>query len=288
MLDLGGSRAHEMPGVRVHRRHRPIAMVKILFMRAPGNAVVFEPGELPRAIGRQGIAEVFDRKIEPDVSVEVAIGGITGVAFFRAPDLAARFPVPAKGRGTRRREDRRIDRVTRAGVSKHDSVRIDDEPPEICFLEHLVEGRCIRAFRQPDPARIAAKGFAIVIPGDEDLRPHCFREVFHQRQKSVGGRAGDNLQRSTLLKASKGADEVAFPDLHEFSMTIGEPPEVKPRDFVQPAIAMGAFDFLAGELERAGEVTLVTLDEQRVAQHVAKRRRKRERELKPHLVLRQT
>src|SRR5256885_4159684 len=85
---------------------------------------------------------MLKRQIEADVAIEFAIRGIARITFLRAPNLSARIAVARKCSGTRRREARRVNRATRLRISKEQSVRVENEPADICFLrseEHTSE-----------------------------------------------------------------------------------------------------------------------------------------------------
>ena len=156
VLDLRGARPHEMPGMMVRRPQRPAAVVELLIRRATGNSVVFDTGEFPRAVARQGVGQMLARKIEADVAVEVPIRRIARITFFRAPDLAARFAIASKRRGAAGRKDRSVNGVARTRAAKHQAVRIEHEPAQFRLLQDGIEARRRRipAARSPsDRAR---------------------------------------------------------------------------------------------------------------------------------------
>ena len=286
-LDLRGARAHEVPRVRIDGAERPVAMVEFLVRAAPGDAVIFQPREAPHAVRRQEVAEVFRREIEADVAVEIAIGRVARVALLRAPDLPAGVPVAPKRRRTRRGESGRVDRVTRPRIPKHDPVRIDHEPAQVRLREHPVEAGGVGAFRQPDAARVAAEGRAVVVPRDEDLRAHRLGELLHERQKAVRRRAGDDLEHAAILQRGECGDHVAMPALHVVAPALEQPVVVEARRLLQLALPRRALHLAPCQLDRALQIPLVAPVQQRVAQHVAERRRERHRELEGHPVIRQ-
>src|SRR5687767_1189845 len=172
LRDLAAAVGHEIPRMGIGGRHGPWPMVELLLPRLSGDPVVFESCELPGPIRRQRAAELFKRQIESDVAVKIAIRWIAGITFFCAPDLPARVPIAPEGGRPGGSEARRVDRVSRTRTAEHQPVRIEHKPTEVRFTQQFVEARNVSAFRQPDPARIASEGFAIMIARDKNLRPH--------------------------------------------------------------------------------------------------------------------
>src|SRR5439155_26901957 len=101
----------EVVGMCVGCFFRRGTIVQFFFRTAASDAVVFDAGELSH-LARDG-AEVLERKIETNVAIKFAIGGITGITFVRAPDLPARVPVAGESSRAGRRVTGRIDRAAR-------------------------------------------------------------------------------------------------------------------------------------------------------------------------------
>src|SRR5438874_4996049 len=102
-----------MAGMLVGRAPCGRPIINFLRALAPGNAMVFDPGESPDLRRRQIRTHVIEIEVEPDVAVEIAIARIAGVPFVPAPDLFGRIEVASEGSNAVRREDRREHAVAR-------------------------------------------------------------------------------------------------------------------------------------------------------------------------------
>ncbi len=72
-----------------------------------------------------------------------------------------------------------------------------------------IEAVAVTAFRQPKPARFAAKHFAITVATDANLRALRLGKILEQRQEAVGGGAGDDFEAAGVLQFAKCPDDVA-------------------------------------------------------------------------------
>ena len=117
----------------------------------------------------------------------------------------------------------------------------------------------VSALRQPDTRRVAPETFPVIIPRDENLRAHGLGDIFHQRQQTMGRRAGDDLQIPRVLERPERADQIALPAFEVLAAAIPQSLAVKVGRILRPAPAAYALRFLLGQDQRAVEVTQVTL-----------------------------
>jgi len=80
-------------------------------------------------------ADIVVFEIEAAISVEIAVLGVAGVTFFGAPDLFTGFDIATESGGACGGEDGGKDAVGGAGFGMEESVGIEDEPADFCFLE---------------------------------------------------------------------------------------------------------------------------------------------------------
>ena len=155
-------------------------------------------------------------------------------------------------------------------------MRIDDKPAEICLLQHLADCGNIAALRQPDPHRITAETFSILIAADQNLRPHRLGTILHERKKAVRRRASDDLEHAIFLELRKGADDVAV-DLVQIKIASrDEALTIKMREPVEVRVAGRPFNFAPRQLHSTIEIPLGAMLEKRIPQHGAKRRSHRQ------------
>lgn len=75
--------------MRFRRRLGPRAVIELLVLRAPGDAMVFQPGEFALRIPAEEWPQVTKREIMADVAVKIPVSGVARVAFLLTPDLPA-------------------------------------------------------------------------------------------------------------------------------------------------------------------------------------------------------
>src|SRR5258708_36813600 len=146
-------------------------------------------------------------KIMADVAVKVAISRITRISLSLAPNLFSGLTIPSEGgRGEAGRENG----VARPWITEHQTVGIHGKPTELSLLQIVFESGKVGAFWKPNAARLTAKGLLVFVAGDQDLGADSLWMLLHQRQKSMCGRAGDDLQNTVVLESSKRSDEIAL------------------------------------------------------------------------------
>ncbi len=156
---------------------------------------------------------------------------------------------------------------------------VENEPAQVGLLQKNIEAVAVTAFRQPEPARFAAKHFAITVATDANLRALRLGKILKQRKEGVGGGACDDFEAAGVLQFAKCPDDVAPQRFAEEFAGCGEKLSVKARQFGELRVVPVAFDFLLGQPDQSLEVPEVTLLEQFVAQHRAEGGGERHREL---------
>ena len=126
-----------------------LAIINLFIRRAAGDAMVFDAGETASAGRGQVWFHIIEIKIEPDVAVEIAVARVPGIAFVPAPDLPGGLRVAAKSGDAAGREEGRKSGVMRLRLRVQDSVRVGDEPADICLLQDAIQAFAVSAFRQP-------------------------------------------------------------------------------------------------------------------------------------------
>jgi hypothetical protein len=155
-------------------------------------------------------------------------------------------------------------------------MRVQDSPAQIGILEYFAHRRHVSTLGQPDPDWIAPKAFAIFIAPYENLRLHRLGTKLHQREKSMGGCAGDDLEEAIFLKLGKRPHNIPS-NLIEVEVARGkEPLEIEMRQLIERGVIRCSFHFSAGKLDDTVEVALCAMLEKRVPQHGTKRRSHRQ------------
>src|SRR6266436_2005344 len=189
-----------------------------------------------------------------DVAVKVAIGRITRISFSLAPNLFSRFTIPSKGRGSGRSEAGRVNRVPRQGIAEHQTVGVHGKPTQLSLLKIVFKSGKVGAFWKPNAARLPAKGLLVFVAGDQDLGADSLWMFLHQRQKSMCGRAGDDLQNTVVLESSKRSDQIALQtvdvDLAAFEKTA----MIDPGEVIDLRLGLRAIDLPFRECDRPIEI----------------------------------
>src|SRR5690349_21276537 len=113
--------------------------------------------------------KVIERTIKTDVSIKIPVGWITRISLGRAPNLTAAIAITGKRGWPSGGITGRIDGMTRARLSKHQTVRIQNEPAKICRLQNFIQPWSVSTFGEPKAGGIRAKGGPISIATDEHL-----------------------------------------------------------------------------------------------------------------------
>ena len=263
MLNLFDAVVHEVTGVTGGFLHRPIADVILFILTLAGDAMVFDTGESPDAIGMNVRFDVIEIQIKTNVPVKVPVVHVAGITFLRAPDLFRRFNIASECSHAIRRKNRRVHSVSWARMGKHDAMRIGDKPPDAGFREKVFDTRSIRAFWQPNPFRVTSKTLPVMVTRCEDLGADTLR-MLHQRQKTVRRAASDDFEFSEFLKLTKCADEIATIAVTKCGTCLVKSIVVKPRKIVKRLIPFRAFDFFFGQRNQSCEMPDITLLQQRV------------------------
>ena len=223
-----------------------VGSVRLFVRRATGDAMVFQAGELPHPVRLDVRANVVVIEIEAAISVEVAILPIPGVPLLCTPDLFAGFDIATKGGRTCGGEDGGKDSVSRAGLGVEDSMCVHDEPANFGFLEVMFDTWVVGALWEPDPARVSAEAGMVIGAGDLDLSTDGLREFTHQRQKTVGGSASDDFQKSRILKFTEGLDEIAMVAITEKVAALVKAIVIEAGEGLKGGIVLGSVKLFSG------------------------------------------
>src|SRR4030095_17038604 len=168
MAKLRAALFQKVRGVGVSGLFRFRAVVNFLLFLAAGDAVIFHAGKFANAARDR--AKMFERQIEPNVAIKFAIRRIAWITLFRAPDLAARIAISRERSRAGWRETRCINTALRLRISKEQSVRIENKPANVRFLQNRIECVRVSALRQPEARRWRAKKIDICVAPDPHLR----------------------------------------------------------------------------------------------------------------------
>ncbi|MEK0447090.1 MAG: hypothetical protein RLZZ399_2411 [Verrucomicrobiota bacterium] len=243
--DLLAACLEKVMRVMVRSSEGPGASVKVFVCCRACDPVVLEAGEAPWLISQE-ISEIFHGKVEAQIPVEIAIGGVSRVTLLGTPDLAAGVAVAPKRGGPAGGETRGVDGVARPRIAKHQAVSVDDVPAQVGLAQDGVETRDVGAFREPDSGRILAETLAVMVASDEHLRPHGLGGDLHQGQKTVGRCASDDFQETRVGEALKCEYEVLIPAVVPREASGFEAVGVKGAQGFQRRIAPGALFFAMG------------------------------------------
>ena len=155
-----------------------------------------------------------------------------------------------------------------------DSVSIHNKPAQAGVSEDVLEAIEVSAFREPDTAGFPAKAVPIIRASDKYLRPDG-RRVLKQRQHRMRRGAGDYFDIAKVLVFSEFPNEIPLAGQVELAGTT-EPIKVKAREFLEGRFPLSAVHFLLGQLDEVFQVLAVSLLEQRIEKHGAKRGTERE------------
>ena len=223
-----------------------VGSVRLFVRRATGDAMVFQAGELPHPVRLDVRADVVVIEIEAAISVEVAILPIPGVPLLCTPDLFAGFDIATKGSRTCGGEDGGKDPVGGAGLGVEDSMCIHDEPANFGFLEVMFDPWVVGALWEPNPARVSAEAGTIIRACDLDLSTDGLREFTHERQKTVGGSASDDFQKSRILKFTEGLDEIAMVAITEKVAALVKAIVIEAGEGLKGGIVLGSVKLFSG------------------------------------------
>jgi hypothetical protein len=89
-------------------------------------------------------------------------------------------------------------------------VGIHGKPTQLSLLQIVFKSGEIGAFWKPNAARFPAERPSGIRPGRSDLSPDRPWMFLHQRQKSMGGRTGNDLQYPEVLESLKRFNQIAI------------------------------------------------------------------------------
>src|SRR5215475_1012138 len=202
---------HEISGVHRGLLRGPFGHVRRLFVERDfaGDAVIFDSDVAPHAVAVQVRPDVIViGRVVAEVTIELTIVGIAGIADVGAPDLFAGLGVAREDGHASRGDDRRENPTLRARLAIEDRVSVGDEKFDSGLAQVAVVAGIERAFGQPYAARGPPEMLDVILPGDLNLG--AFDPlVRHQRQVTVRRVAGDDLQEAFILELAEPPYDVA-------------------------------------------------------------------------------
>ena len=126
---------------------------------------------------------------------------------------------------------------------------INDEPADFRVLEVSFDSWIVGALGKPYTTRISTEAVSIILASDLDLRSNGLGKFPHEREKPVGGAAGNNFQNSRILKFSKCLDEVAMVTITKEMAAVIESVVIKAGEGLEGGIVLGAVEFLGCEFD---------------------------------------
>src|SRR5262249_12697667 len=159
-----------------------VGLVELLLVERhlTGDPVALDADAAAHAVLVQVRADVLVARVPAQVPVELAVGGIAGVALVGAPHLAPGFQIAREHGRPARRAHRRVDPALRVRAAPVDAVRVDEEVVDALLAEERVDAVVVAALGQPDAARAAAEGARVGLYTGADLRAPRRRPA-HQR-----------------------------------------------------------------------------------------------------------
>src|SRR2546425_2527234 len=133
----------KMAGVCVSGFFCCLGVIKI-FLRAPCDSMILYAGKFPEAACDR--PEMVHWKVKTDVAIEFPISRIARITSLRAPDLAARIAIARESGRAGRRVTRRVNGALGTRVPQHQTVRVEDEPAKVDFLEDRIQAWRVGTF----------------------------------------------------------------------------------------------------------------------------------------------
>src|SRR4029453_3620552 len=113
--------------------------------------------------------------------------------------------------GTGWRVTGRVNRSQRTRFSKHQSMCIEDEPPNICLLQERFHSGGVRTFRQPKSDWLGTEKVDIHVSADQNLGARGWRRLLlKDGEQTVRRSAGDDFERARLHQLAKSGKQIAF------------------------------------------------------------------------------
>ena len=173
-----------------------------------------------------------------------------GPADVRHHRRALPVAIPSKGRGSGGSEAGSVNSIPRPGTTEHQTVGIHGKPTQLSLLQIVFKSGEISAFWKPNAARFPAEGLLVFVPRDQDLsadRPWMF---FHQRQKSMSGRTGNDLQYPEVLESLKRFNQIAIQTIDVDLAAFDKTAKIDPGKVVNLRLGLRAIDLASGQCNR--------------------------------------
>src|SRR5262249_23500527 len=146
---------------------------------------------------------------------------------------------------------------------------------QACVAQQLVDVSIVGAFGKPDSSRRSAKVLFVISAAHFDLSASRL-DPRHQREKSVRRSAGDDVDRSRILKRSKTRENVSAVAVPKQVPAGAEVIKIHLRGIVQRLAAASSHDLFFAQLDEPRQMSDIALLQERIGQHLAQRRREPE------------
>ena len=134
------------------------------------------------------------------------------------------------------------------------------------LLQDLIESRVEPALGKPDPPRFPSQMFFMLLHGDLDLCPYRLL-ILHERQKSVGRTARDDLELSQVLELPERRHQVASVLFLEQGQRVPEKVPVHVRQRAELGLVLCPLNLLFGQFDQFADMPDIALLEERVREH---------------------
>ena len=270
--------------MRLRRFFRRLAIIQFLLFTAPGDAMIFHTGEF--SLPACDWPQMLHRKVETNVTIKFTISWTAWIALLRAPHLPARITITRENGRAGWRKARRVNRAPRRRFSKHQTVRVENEPANVCFLQNRFQLRLVSAFRQPKPDRLGVEKIDIDISPDQNLRARGLRRLLLKNGKqTVRGGAGDDFKRARHAQLAKSGKQITFPFIDKETPANRKNVEIEAGQLLKFLMMTISPSLAHGEIDQKIEVPHVALAQKFILEHGAERRRYRHGELERHTVV---
>jgi len=235
---------------------------------------IFQADVPTDAVFVQVRTDVFVIEVVAHVPVELTVTEVARISHLGGPDLLGRLHVSAEERHALLAVNGREDPIPRTRGAEQQSVRIQKGEPDAVFLQDLVHSGSERAFGQPDPLRGTAEMTLVIVHGHADLGVTRFL-ADHERQISMGGAAGDDLQMAVILQAAEPFEQASVAGVHDLADAVEVSPIHLGGLLERGRQGPRAVDFFFGQFDELVQPGAVTVHQELVGKHVAQRRGER-------------
>src|SRR5919106_1235973 len=158
------------------------------------------------------------------------------------------------------RVKRRINRPRRTRFSKHQSMCIEDEPPNVCLLQEQFQAGRVSAFRQPKSDWLGAEKIDVHISPDQNLGACGLKRLLLKNGKQTVGRgAGDDFESARLPQLAKSGKQIALPFIDKKTLAFREELEIEAGQLSQFSLRTISFFLPLCQIDQEIEVSHIAL-----------------------------